>query len=469
MDNQKGDSVLTDKSTHNNNNSLVGVAIVLFSVALVLLAVGFIIWVVRQQPEPLNNQDRIDKAVQATTTAQAALAATAKPAIPFVPVFPAPPSSQSPEPTKSSEKNPFPQTAANALAQLSTKQTLVIGVRADTPPFGEDTNWKGACDPTAPMIGFAPQGIDIEFGREFALRWLKSPQKVVFKCVTVDGRIPALEKQEIDILIAAFTATADRCGKVACSVSYVDDTIRLLVAKNKLPSFTIRENAAGEKLSGYDLCNKKIAILKDTYAKVVLEADKIARCKNPIPLTVFDTRQEAIDQVELGKMDAYATDGLIIEALARKKPTVFTVLNGDYGFATSSLSIAVHRDAKGLLELVNLTLSSMSKDGWLAYHHNRYFDCQSSLPNIQLPSGVSLPAFVVRADLPPASACASAPATTYDVKPGDTPGSIARKELRDFSLWPCLLQVNNIPDEYSLYIKRIKLPTKAECDAIKKS
>ncbi len=363
-------------------------------------------------------------------------------------------------------------TAQQAWNELNQRSAIVFGVRFDAPPFGEDLNWGNKpCGPKQNNQGFAPQGFDIALAREFVKRWFGNDaleKKIVFKCVTVADRVPALERRDIDFLVAAFTPTNERCISVLCSeLHYVEDSIRLLTTRKNQASFVSRGNSAL-----YDLCNKKIAVITRTTTIDVLKGDNEARCFESTPIIVLDTRAEAIRQVKEGIIDAYASDGLIVQALADKEPSTLIVLNGDYGKATSPLSVAVPKAETGWMALIDLTLSAMNDDKWFQYYHDIYFKCQSSIPKIPSVISATLPPYVTNAIAPPATSCKPVPTTTittttptvyYQVQVGDTPSGIAREQLRDFTLWPCLLKYNDISSPLALPVRQIKLPTKEWC------
>lgn len=102
-------------------------------------------------------------------------------------------------------------------AEVRSRGRWQIGVKCDTPPFGyEDTDGNN-------------KGYDVEVAKQFA-RWaFGSASRVEYTCTTTASRIPTLQSERVDIIIATITWTAEREQQIDFSLPYYGAIGRLLV------------------------------------------------------------------------------------------------------------------------------------------------------------------------------------------------------------------------------------------------
>jgi polar amino acid transport system substrate-binding protein len=102
-------------------------------------------------------------------------------------------------------------------AEVRSRGRWQIGVKCDTPPFGyEDTDGNN-------------RGYDVEVAKQFA-RWaFGNANRVEYTCVTTASRIPTLQSERVDIIIATITWTAEREQQIDFSLPYYGAVGRLLV------------------------------------------------------------------------------------------------------------------------------------------------------------------------------------------------------------------------------------------------
>jgi polar amino acid transport system substrate-binding protein len=102
-------------------------------------------------------------------------------------------------------------------AEVRSRGRWEIGVKCDTPPFGyQDTSGNH-------------KGYDVEVAKQFA-RWaFGNANRVDYSCVTTASRIPTLESERVDIIIATLSWLAEREQQIDFSLPYYGAIGRLLV------------------------------------------------------------------------------------------------------------------------------------------------------------------------------------------------------------------------------------------------
>ena len=130
-----------------------------------------------------------------------------------------------------------PVQAENAnLDAIKKRGVLKIGVKYDSPPFGQ-------LDPkTNQVVGF-----DVEIARGLAKRILGDAKKVELIQVVSSNRSPLLQNGDIDMFIATATITPARLKEIEFSNVYYRAGQSLLVKKNS-PVKTYKD------LAGHSVC-----------------------------------------------------------------------------------------------------------------------------------------------------------------------------------------------------------------------
>ena len=88
--------------------------------------------------------------------------------------------------------------AASAIDKIKARDKLIVGVFTDKPPFGF-VNEAGR------YVGF-----DTDIGRQFAKDLLGDENKVEFVAVEPASRIPFLQSDKVDLILANMTVTPER-------------------------------------------------------------------------------------------------------------------------------------------------------------------------------------------------------------------------------------------------------------------
>jgi polar amino acid transport system substrate-binding protein len=180
-----------------------------------------------------------------------------------------------------------------------------------------------------------------------------SPDKVRLLAIPTDQRIPAIQKNRVDMVVRTMTITCGRAGQVAFSAPYFRTGQQVLAPKVST-------------ITGYNdtLKDKRVCSAATSTAHDHLVADK----GHTIPATVkimdpVPNQLDCLVRLQLGEADAVVTDGALAASQAAQDPTV--ELKGKT-FTTEYYGVAMNLKATDLVQRVNRTLETYrtSRTGW---------------------------------------------------------------------------------------------------------
>ena len=305
---------------------------------------------------------------------------------------------------------PQPAAKPSVVEKLVQHGRFTAAVQREFPPFSY-------IDAEGKRVGF-----DIDLMRECARRWVGDGNAVTLLPVFTKQRIPALLEGKADIMAAALTTTPARQRLIDFSHTYFKDGQRLLVRQDS-------------PVTGVcDLHGKKIAVTHGSTAIDNVQKQASA-CGFTADLVYVDAPPVAAAAILRGDADAFSTDSLALEQLARGQPLHVV---GNH-FSDEPYGLGVPKGDATFLRLVNLTLEAMAADGTLAAIYHKWFqDSLRPYPIPALDAAAAAPNLLTLAttDLPPLFAPvpeAVPVATTYTVQKGDTLSRIAGKVYGDVS------------------------------------
>ena len=193
------------------------------------------------------------------------------------------------------------------------------------------------------------EGFDIDVARQIAQAIFGNPDRIQFKAITQNQRIPMIQHGAVDIVADSMTITCDREKKVAFSTDYFDAGEQVLV-----PTDSTVTGIGG-------LGGKKVCAAAGTTSIQVIAAQP----SHPIPVAV-NNWTDCLVMLEQGQVAAISTDNSILSGLAAQDPD--TKLVGPL-FTSEQHGIAVSLNAPGLVRFVNAVLERMRTDGrWTALY-----------------------------------------------------------------------------------------------------
>lgn len=193
------------------------------------------------------------------------------------------------------------------LTNILKSKTIKIAVLPDAPPWGI-INASGEYE-----------GLDVSLAKALAE---SLGAELEFVNTNDANRIPLLQTDKVDAVIAALTATNVRAQSVEMSTPYAaGGSLVLVPADSSIQSYA-------------DLAGKTVAVSRGSSQQTMMEADF-----PDTTLTPFDTVADAIQALKSKKVDAMPTDGAVAKGLA-EDDSGLRVLAGP-GLAVSVVSIGV--------------------------------------------------------------------------------------------------------------------------------
>jgi polar amino acid transport system substrate-binding protein len=196
------------------------------------------------------------------------------------------------------------------------------------------------------------EGFDIDMVRAVAKAIFGSPDKIQFKALTDDQRIPAIRSGEVDIVAHSMTITCERWQLVDFSTVYIHAGQRILVEKNS-PVRGIK-----------DLGGKKVCATTGSTSIATIEAAR------PRPVAVAEPFwTDCLVLLQQGQVAAISTDDVILAGLAAQDP--FTKLVGPR-FTNEPHGLAISQQHPDFVRFVNAVLQQMRTDGRWAASYARW-------------------------------------------------------------------------------------------------
>lgn len=222
-------------------------------------------------------------------------------------------------------------TAGTTTTPTPSITSVKVGTEAAYPPF-EDLNTSGEIE-----------GFDIDVMKEIANR---SRFTVAFQNAQFTAIIPSIQSGQFDAGISAFTITDERKQQVDFSVPYYDN--ELMVGVRSGETAITKE----EDLKGHKVC---------TQTGTTSEAWLRDHGQMNDTMLLLDAFPPCADALKRGDVDAMMIDRAVVR-------TLITGSNGQLKEAfviptEEQFGIAVSKDKKELLTLINAALVSMKADG----------------------------------------------------------------------------------------------------------
>lgn len=227
-------------------------------------------------------------------------------------------------------------TSSDAKIQAIQKAgVLKVGAKVDVPKFGFK-------DPKTEKV----DGFEIDLARAIAKK-INGTDKITVEGVNAKTRGPALDNDELDVVIATFTITEERKKTWNFSQSYFTDAIGFLVNKD-----------AGIK-SFKDLNGKTIGVAQSATTKAALEKQAAADGIT-VQFAEFPGYPELKNALASKRIDAFSVDRAILFGYLDDK----TVLLDDR-FSPQEYGVATKLANKELATTIDNLISEMKSNGEL--------------------------------------------------------------------------------------------------------
>ncbi len=222
--------------------------------------------------------------------------------------------------------------AEEAVANIRARGRLIVGLDIGSNLFSFR-------DPISGEI----TGFDVDIAGEIARDIFGTPSQVEYRILSSADRVPALENNEVDVVVKTMTITCERKKQVNFSTVYLDANQRILVPRD-----------SGISQSS-DLSGKRVCVAKGTTSM-----ERIQQITPPPIILGVVTWADCLVAMQQRQVDAVSTDDSILAGLVSQDPYLHIVgptLNEEpYG-------IGVNKDNPGLVRFVNGTLERIRRDG----------------------------------------------------------------------------------------------------------
>ncbi|HVJ13396.1 MAG TPA: amino acid ABC transporter substrate-binding protein [Burkholderiales bacterium] len=238
------------------------------------------------------------------------------------------------------------------LKKIAETKAISIAYRTDSVPF------------SFVDAGKEPQGFAIDLCKRVVgsiERQLKiQGLKINWVPVTVQSRFDTVAKGRADMECGSSTITLSRLKQVEFSnVTFVEST-----------GLLAKKEAGLRSLS--DLSDKKIAVIAGTTNQRAVEA-QVKRRLLSAAVMPFNSREEAIAALEEGKVDAFASDRLLLigAAVKAKNPEALILLGDQLSF--EPYGIVLPRGDTALRHAVNAGLAQLYASPEIGEIFRRWF------------------------------------------------------------------------------------------------
>ena len=243
------------------------------------------------------------------------------------------------EPRPESKAAPSP--ASSYLETIKARDKLIVGVFSGKPPFGF-VNEQGV------YVGF-----DTDLGKRFAKDLLGDETKIEFVVVEPASRIPFLQSDKVDLILANMTVTPERRE----AVDFTNPNLRVAVQA------LVPESSPVKTLN--DLAGKTTIVTTGTTADIWLTKNH-----PDWKLLKFEKNSESLQALANGRGDAYAQDNLVLFSWAKKNPG-YRVLEEKLG-DEAPIAPAVKKGNTELRDWVNAELAKLGEEKYLLKLYDQY-------------------------------------------------------------------------------------------------
>ena len=250
-------------------------------------------------------------------------------------------SSQSTSSTATSDNSSAVSAEDQSLKKVKDAGKLILGLDATFKPMGYT-------DENNEIVGF---DIDVaeEVCKRLGVELVKQP--INWDTLTTD-----LNVGKCDCVWNGLSINEERQEKMNLSEPYM---------KNAMV-FVVKSDSTVEKMA--DLKGKKISVQNGSSAQTILESCEI---KDDITISPIATNVEALQQLELGVVDAVFLDEVVADYEIKNSGKNYKKLAE--GLEEEEYAIAFRKDDQALRDAVQKTLSEMKADGKLAEISTKWF------------------------------------------------------------------------------------------------
>jgi polar amino acid transport system substrate-binding protein len=249
--------------------------------------------------------------------------------------------------------------AETVMEKVARTGVLTAGTSRDALPFAYSDSQGKLTGYSVDMLNLIQQQLEKELGKKIQLKLV---------AVTPAERIPKIINGQIDIVCDASSFTWERDKKVDFSISYGATGTQILTKNNS--------NLGSPE----SLMNKRVGVLAGT-----TNEQAIKRIQPQAKLVYLKTRPEGFTALEQGKIDAFASDSILLEGWLQtaKNPDSFAIVP-PRPYSQEGIACMVPENNSKFLNSVNYSLAKfmqgfINKDPKYVAIFDRWFASKDAL------------------------------------------------------------------------------------------
>jgi polar amino acid transport system substrate-binding protein len=229
---------------------------------------------------------------------------------------------------------PFPTKAQAdaAVANIRNRGRLIVGLDIGS-------NLLSFRDPITGEI----TGFDVDIAGEVARDIFGTPSQVVYRILSSNDRIEALQNNKVDIVVKSMSITCERRKLINFSTEYLRANQRILAPRD----------SHIEKAS--DLSGKRVCAVTGTTS-----LQRIQLISPPPVVVEVVTWADCLVALQQRQADAVSTDDTILAGLVAQDPYLHIV---GPSMSEEPYGIGINLENTGLVRFVNGTLERIRRDG----------------------------------------------------------------------------------------------------------
>lgn len=230
--------------------------------------------------------------------------------------------------------------ADDALAQIKSRGTMIVGVKADYPPFGF-------------LDGDRNVGLEIDLLHDIAKDLLGKPNAIQFVPVVSANRFQFLNTSKVDFLFSTVTVTDQRKTVVDFSSPYMKSGWQILVKRS---NSTINEAS--------DLAGKNVVVVPGSTGE-----SGLSKLVPTASLLKLPQTSEALDAVDQGRADAFVQDAALLYGLTQQKPQ-YKVVGQSHD--DMPIAAACRKGDSAPCDFISKEIGKFQRDGTLAREYKKW-------------------------------------------------------------------------------------------------
>jgi glutamate transport system substrate-binding protein len=223
--------------------------------------------------------------------------------------------------------------AGSTMANIVAKGKLVVGVKFDQPGFGQK-------DPATGKI----EGFDVDMAKAIGTALGLKEAQIEFVESVSANRIPFLQEDKVDLVIATMTINADRKTQIEFSRPYYLAGQSILVKKDNTTIKTVT-----------DLGGKNVCSVSGSTSENNIKAK--APTANLLSLANYSA---CVSSLKDGRVEAVSTDDIILAGFAATDSSI-KLVGGQ--FTTEPYGIGMKKGKTDMVQFVDALLAKMFADG----------------------------------------------------------------------------------------------------------